>query len=86
MSENNSIALFFGASLASVTASANRNNRLEKTCECVQQDQKNIYNLYTVTYDTERGIELSRRYIKGFSGSWALELCENEAQKDYLCR
>lgn len=77
-------AVSFIILILSLSAFANRNDRIEKGCECVQEKNE-VASLYAVTFDTEEGRELSRNYIKSFSGFGALDKCEAEAQKSYLC-
>jgi hypothetical protein len=69
----------------SISAFANRNHKIERGCECVQE-KNGVASLYLVSFDTEEGRELSRNYVKSFNGAWALDKCQNEAQKAYLCR
>ena len=77
--------LAFGATLTATPALANRNDKIESFCQCISLDHDKS-EMWFVQWDKETGEELVNRYIKGYEGGWALEMCQADIQKEWLCR
>jgi hypothetical protein len=77
--------LGFSFLVVTVPALANRNHKIEAFCQCISLDH-DISEMHYVTVDAEDGMQISSKYIKGYSGAWALEQCQADLEKEWLCR